>query len=159
MCTFYTPEERERTVQIRMARQEAFWRERKERDPSKLWVIVDEAALRRPVGKDPAVMRGQLMHLLELSEQFIFQIVPFEAGSYPGTVGQFTICEFDEDIHSPVVFTDGQAGITYVEDPEEVERATRVFNHTAAVALSPAQSGQKILAILSEMAKSQGGEI
>jgi hypothetical protein len=57
-----------------------------------------------------------------------------------------------------VVYTDGQAGIAYLEKPEDVERAGRAFNHMAAMALSPAQSGKKILAILSEMAKQQGGE-
>jgi transcriptional regulator with XRE-family HTH domain len=156
MCTFESPEELERSVQIRMARQEAFWKGRT--DPSRLWVIVDEAALRRPAGKKAGVMRGQLMRLLELSDQCIFQIVPFEVGSYPGTIGPFTICEFDENVHSPVVYTDGQAGIAYLEKPEDVDRAGRAFNHMAAMALSPAQSGKKILAILSEMAKQQGGE-
>ncbi|WP_026257844.1 helix-turn-helix domain-containing protein [Actinopolymorpha alba] len=158
MCTFSTPSEQKRAVQIRIARQEKFWADEADTDRSRLWVIVDEAALRRPAGKDPSVMRGQLMRLLELSDRFIFQVVPFEAGTYPGMVGSFTIFDFEEDIHSPVVYADGQAGIAYLEKSADVERANLAFGHMAAVALSPAQSARKVMAILSEMAKKQGGE-
>jgi hypothetical protein len=143
-------------VAIRLARQEAFWKGNT--DPSRLWVIIDEAALRRPVGKQPDVMRSQLMRLLELGERCILQVVPFDAGSYPGTIGPFTIFDFEEDVHSPVVYTDGQAGITYLEKSADVERANVAFGHIAAIALSPAESAKKILAIVSEMATTQGGE-
>ena len=156
MSTFESPAERERAVEIRMRRQDTFWRGHG--DPSRLWVIVDEAALRRPAGKKPGVMRGQLMRLLELSDRCIFQIVPFEVGSYPGTIGSFTILDFAENVHSPVVYTDGQAGIAYLEKSADIERANLAFGHMAAVALSPSQSAKKILAILSDMAKTQGGE-
>jgi transcriptional regulator with XRE-family HTH domain len=156
MSTFGTPEDVRRTVQIRMARQEAFWRQRG--DPSRLWVIIDEAALRRAPGRRPGVMRGQLMRLLELSDRCIFQIVPFEVGLYPGTMGPFTIFDFPEKVHSPVVYTDGQAGISYMEKLGDIERASTAFGHMAAMALSPSLSAKKILAILSEMAKTKGGE-
>ncbi len=156
MSTFESPAERERAVEIRMRRQDAFWKDRG--DPSRLWVIVDEAALRRPAGRKPEVMRGQLMRLLELSDRCIFQIVPFEVGTYPGTVGSFTIFDFAENVHSPVVSTFSQAGIAYLEKSADVDRANLAFGHMAAVALSPSQSAKKILAILSEMAKTQGGE-
>ncbi|REF35739.1 helix-turn-helix domain-containing protein [Thermasporomyces composti] len=156
MCTFASPAEQERAVAIRLARQEAFWKGNT--DPSRLWVIIDEAALRRPVGKQPDVMRSQLMRLLELGERCILQVVPFNAGSYPGTIGPFTIFDFEEDVHSPVVYTDGQAGITYLEKSADVERANVAFGHIAAIALSPAESAKKILAIVSEMATTQGGE-
>jgi hypothetical protein len=39
-----------------------------------------------------------------------------------------------------------------------VERANVAFGHIAAIALSPAESAKKILAIVSEMATAQGGE-
>ena len=43
------------------------------------------------------------------------QIVPFEHGSYPGTRGSFVIFEFPEDLHSPVVYVEGQGGNLYLE--------------------------------------------
>lgn len=156
MCTFESPAEQERAVAIRLARQETFWKGNT--DPSRLWVIIDEAALRRPVGRKPGVMRSQLMRLLELGDRCILQVVPFDAGSYPGTIGPFTIFDFEENVHSPVVYTDGQAGIAYLEKYADVERANVAFGHMAAIALSPAESAKKILAIVSEMAKTQGGE-
>ncbi|MFD2079099.1 Helix-turn-helix domain-containing protein [Actinopolymorpha cephalotaxi] len=158
MCTFLTADEQARAVKVRMARQEQFWAEGADDDRSRLWVIVDEAALRRPVGGNLSIMRGQLLRVLELAERCIFQVVPFEAGSYPGTSGPFTIFDFDEDVHSPVVFTDGHAGIALLESEADVDRGNRAFAHMAAVALSPTESARKVVAIASEMATQQGGE-
>lgn len=158
MCTFATADEQERAVKIRMARQEQFWAQGSDDDRSRLWVIVDEAALRRPVGGNASIMRGQLLRVLELAERCIFQVVPFSAGSYPGTMGPFTIFDFDEDVHSPVVYTDGHAGIALLETESDVDRANRAFAHMAAVALSPTESARKVVAIASEMATQQGGE-
>lgn len=127
-----TPQQVERQVQIRLQRQANFF----EGVPKKLWVVLDEAALRRPIG-GPDVMRRQLQHLLELpAHQVTLQVVPFSAGGYPGTVGPFAIFEFQDDLHSPVVYTEGQSGLTYQERAKEVERATMMYSHVTASALS-----------------------
>jgi Domain of unknown function (DUF5753)/Helix-turn-helix domain len=53
----------ERRVAVRMKRQELL----ADADPPKVWAVLDEAALRRPVGGTP-VMRGQVRRLLEAAE-------------------------------------------------------------------------------------------
>src|SRR5690606_25670491 len=55
------PEEIARRVQMRLERQLILERE----NPPMLWAVIDEAALRRPIG-GADVMRGQLRHLIEM---------------------------------------------------------------------------------------------
>src|SRR3982751_1082182 len=57
-------EEIERRVRLRMARQQIHRRA----DPPQLWAVVDEGALRRPIG-GTAVMRGQLEALIDATRQ------------------------------------------------------------------------------------------
>lgn len=156
MHTLATPKVRQHMVDVRLARQETFWRD--EADPTRLWVILDEAALHRQVG-GPEVMRAQLMHLLERMSQCTFQIVPFEAGGYPGSLGALTIFDFEEHIHSPVAYVDGHAGIFYLEDAKELDRVNLSFGHITAVALGPAESARRVMAIVKEMAtrEEEGG--
>jgi hypothetical protein len=54
------PEEVERLLQVRLARQEILTRE----DRPRLWAVIDEAVIHRVVGSI-SVMRGQLRHLVE----------------------------------------------------------------------------------------------
>jgi hypothetical protein len=52
-----TDDEAERRVALRIARQRILTRP----DPPRLWLIIDETALRRPAATTgPAIMRGQL---------------------------------------------------------------------------------------------------
>ena len=54
------PAEIDRRVALRMRRQQVLHR----KDPPQLWAVVDEAALRRPIG-GPAVMRQQVTALID----------------------------------------------------------------------------------------------
>lgn len=130
-----TPEEEvERRVKVRLARQE----QRLVADnPLEYWAILDEAAVRRVMG-GPAVMRAQLDRLLELGElpQVTVQILPFAHGGHAGTLGAFTILEFPDDIHSPVVYTEGMAGDVYLESAADLRRCYLAYSHLSAAALS-----------------------
>ena len=72
-------DEIERRVSLRMARQRLLEGE----DPLHLWAVVDEAALRRPLG-GPAVMRGQIPHLIEVTAMpnVTLQVIPFHSGGH-----------------------------------------------------------------------------
>lgn len=134
----------ERQVQIRLARQQ-----RVLDDPPELWIILDEAALHRPVG-GVDVMKAQLKRLVEVAKnpgRINLQVVPYAHGSYPGELGAFTIFEFDEDVHSPVVYVEGQAGSLYLERASDLARCNLAYNHMTAAALSPAQSARLIAAV------------
>ncbi|WP_280439883.1 helix-turn-helix domain-containing protein [Nocardia cyriacigeorgica] len=138
-----TEERREREVALRLARQERVLAE-----PPEMWVILDEAVLHRVVGS-PAVMREQLEHLIAMSERINLQVVPFSHGGYPGTLGAFTIFEFAENTHSPVVYVEGPAGNLYMEREADLQRSSVVFAHMIAAALSQTES-RKLIARLAE---------
>ncbi|TDC60194.1 XRE family transcriptional regulator [Actinomadura sp. GC306] len=77
----------------RMERQEILRRD----NPPHTWLVVDEVALRRPIGS-PDIMREQLEFLLEASERIntMIQIVPNRSGYHAGLEGSFTILGFDD---------------------------------------------------------------
>lgn len=77
----------------RVARQRILDRD----EPPFLWVLLDEAALARPVG-GPAVMADQLAHILSLMAlpHVVVQVVPFAAGAHPMLGGFLTILEMPD---------------------------------------------------------------
>lgn len=134
----------ERQVQIKLARQQ-----RVLADPPELWLMLDEAALHRLVG-GAEVMKAQLKHLVDLSksaEWLTLQVVPYSHGGYPGQFGAFTMFEFEEEVHSPVVYVEGQAGSLYLEREADLRRCTLTYTHMTAAALSPPESAKLIAAV------------
>jgi alpha-mannosidase len=83
----------EQHVQRRLERQQILERD----DPPMLIAVVDEGALRRPVG-GPTVMFEQLGRLLELAARpkVVLQVVPTDAGPHPGTAGPMVLASFDD---------------------------------------------------------------
>ncbi|HEY2266995.1 MAG TPA: helix-turn-helix transcriptional regulator [Streptosporangiaceae bacterium] len=124
----------DRRVEVRTTRQQALDRDER----PQLWVIVDEAAIRRTVG-GPAVMRAQLETLVTASGQArtTIQVVPYSAGAHPGQLGPFVILGFPEPSEPEVVTMETVGGNLYVDKPEEVRLYTTAFDHLRAVALSP----------------------
>ncbi|RKN38300.1 DUF5753 domain-containing protein [Streptomyces hoynatensis] len=132
-----TRERTERRVELRMGRQRILHRER----PPHLWVVIDEAALRRPVG-GAAVMRGQLAHLLQLSElpHVTIQVVPFGAGGHPAMAGPVTVLRPPGGDLPDVVYLEQQTGGVYPDKPAEIELYRHVLNRLVVESLSPADS-------------------
>jgi transcriptional regulator with XRE-family HTH domain len=125
-------EEFERWVDLRIRRQSLLDRA----DAPALWTILDEAALRRPVG-GPQVMAEQLRRLAEAAGRpnVTLQVLPFGAGEHAGMDGGFTIFGFLRSADSDVVHLDNTTGDLYLENPEEIQRYNEVFEqlHTAAL--------------------------
>src|SRR5260370_17980291 len=96
-------EEIDRRVARRRARQELLTSSA----PPTVWTVVDEAALRRPIG-GPEGMRGQLEHLIEISDlpNVVLQVVPFRHGGQPAAGGAFTILRFPARDLADVVHLD-----------------------------------------------------
>ncbi len=68
----------EQLVSVRMRRQQILRRP----TPPRLWAVIDEAALRRPIG-GTSVARAQLRHLIEMARlsHVNIQVAPLRAGS------------------------------------------------------------------------------
>lgn len=139
--------ELDRAVRLRLERQE---RTLKSVNPPKLWVILDEAVIRRAVG-GPEVMREQLEYLLEGPYPYTLQVVPFSAGAHAGGVGAFWIFDFPPNTRTPVVYVEAQAGNLYLSDEAEVERATLSYNQLRATASGEEVSRQFVADAMKEL--------
>jgi len=143
-----TKDEIQRLVQARMSRQAVLTRD----PPLRLWAIVDEAALHRPVGGRD-VMRVQLERLIEAAElpHVTLQAVPYDVGGHPGMAGSFAILRFEEPSANDVVYNESQAGDLFLESETDRSRFAGIFEHLRALALPPEQSVALIQRIAGEM--------
>ena len=137
-------DEVERRVEVRMERQDVLRND----NPLELWVIVDEAALRRQVGGQ-AVMQAQLSHLVQAAElpNITFQVIPFRDGAHAGMPGSFVFMQFDEATIPEVIYIDSMAGDLFLEAEADVRRYRLVFEHLRAVAVSPNDSRALVAAL------------
>ncbi|MXM68148.1 helix-turn-helix domain-containing protein [Streptomyces sp. HUCO-GS316] len=141
----------EKRVQVRLRRQD---RIAAEREPLRLWVVLDEAALRRVVGSRQ-VMREQLEHVAEVSQQphITVQVLPFEVGAHPGINGQYAILEFADAADSSVVYIEGVTSDLYLEKAHDVQKYTVMYEHLRAQALNVDQSRRLIEDVAKEYAR------
>lgn len=113
------PEERrEKRIELRMMRQRILT----EDHPSHYWAIIEETAIRRPVG-GPKIMSVQLDRLTRACQlaHVCIQVTPLSVGARIGMNGPFTILEFSEEQDLDVVYVESQAGCFYLEEKEGVE--------------------------------------
>jgi transcriptional regulator with XRE-family HTH domain len=140
------PETLETRLAVRMRRQQELFGAP---TPPELTVVLDEAAVRRQVG-GPAVLRGQLAHLIELAPlpNVALHVIPFERGAHPGTFGPYIIMDFpDPDVEAPVLLHDGAFDDMIREKPEAISTYRRSFDLIRAVALDPAETVDFLAAI------------
>jgi transcriptional regulator with XRE-family HTH domain len=124
----------ERRTDLRMRRQQILHRP----SPAKLWTVIDETALSRPIG-GRAVMRAQLAHIIEIAEQpnISVQMVPFKIGGHPAAGGPITFLRFPEDDLTDIVYLEQLISAVYVEKPAEVAHYWLVLNRLALQAEQP----------------------
>jgi transcriptional regulator with XRE-family HTH domain len=121
-------------LQGRLRRQDALTRD----DAPLFHFIVDEAAVRRPVG-GPAVMRAQLARIIEVADlpNVVFQLIPFDVGAHPALDANFVILEFGKPMLNDVVYVEGVVGNIYLESQADLERYKRMFSRLQSIALDP----------------------
>jgi hypothetical protein len=117
-----TPEDIERRVRLRRERQQAVLHRP---DPPRLWAVIDEAALRRPIG-GPVVMRDQLEALIGIvtkGSQVRLQVIPLAAGGHAAAGASFTILRFGEErpYLSDLVYVEHLNQALYLDKLEDVD--------------------------------------
>jgi hypothetical protein len=119
-------EEIDRRVAVRMIRRKRILESSR---PPHLWAVIDEAALRRPLG-DRGVMRRQIEHLIEMSAapRVTIQMMPFQYGGHAAAGGPFSILRFDEPDLPDVVFLEQLTSAVYLDRFEDVERYLAVMD-------------------------------
>ena len=116
-----------------------------------LWLVLDEAALRRPVGS-PEVMRGQLGHLIEVGARpnISLQVIPLTRGGHAAVGGAFTILRFSEPDLPDVVYLEQLTSALYLDKRETVDHYLEVMERLCVEALPADASTETIGAILRE---------
>ncbi len=139
-------EEIERRVSLRMKRQDLLANP----DPCRVWSVMDEAALRRPVG-GRNVIREQLEHLIEVSAlpHVTLQVVPFRRGGHAGASGSFAVLRFAGPELPDIVYIEQLTSAVYLERRADVDHYLEVLSHLSAEALTPART----IRFLKEIAK------
>ena len=141
----HTAEDVGRRVRLRMARQTVLTREQ----PPRLWAVIDEAALRRPVG-GREVMRGQLERLVNATKlaNVTLQILPFGSGAHPAMAGSFSILRFGDQELPDVVYLEHLTGASYLEKRDEVERYLDIIEILCVEAEPPDRTVELLQRIL-----------
>jgi transcriptional regulator with XRE-family HTH domain len=143
-----TPEEVERRVALRMARQTLLERP----DSPRLWVVLDEAALRRPVGGSK-VMRAQLERLIQATTMpnVILQVIRLGSGAHPAMVGAFSILRFADEELPDIVYVEHLTNALYLDRREDVEQYLHVMEAISVRGEAPDRTAAILDEILREV--------
>jgi len=141
------PEDAERRIALRMSRQTLLTRP----DAPQLWAVVDEAALRRPVGGGQ-VLRAQLERLIEATElpNVRLQVLPFGAGAHPAMVSVFSILRFADQELPDVVYLEQLTSALYLNKREDVDQYLHVMESICVRGAAPDETAEILGKILKE---------
>ncbi len=136
----------EQRVSLRMHRQQSLLDRYR---PPHLWMVIDEAALRRPIG-GRTVMQEQVDHLIRMSRRpnVTIQVMPFSAGGHAAAGGQVTLLRFPEGLLPDVVYAEQLDSAIYLNKPADTLRYWNVLNSVATEALQPERSIEALRRLL-----------
>lgn len=142
------PEEIARRVDLRLERQRILDGE----NSPKFWAVIDEAALRRPIG-GVDVMRGQIQHLIDLMNQpnVTIQVIPFSYGGHAAEGGAFSILRFADPDLPDIVYVEQLASALYLDKREEVDRYSEVMERLCAVSTTPTETVDLLRQIMADL--------
>ncbi|GHD31153.1 transcriptional regulator [Streptomyces violarus] len=141
----YSPDDVERMVAARMARQSVF-----ERDPApSVHYVLEEAVLRRRVG-GTMVWRQQLERLLELGRlrNVALQVMPTNSDAHPGVGGKIELLKFPDG--TAVGRSEGAFSGRPTTDPKQLRILELRYGTIRAQALAPRESLAFIEHVLGE---------
>jgi transcriptional regulator with XRE-family HTH domain len=139
-------EDRERHAVLRKERQRRF-----REGQLRLWAIIDEVALRRPVaGID--IQLGQLRYLREASatRSLTLQVIPYGAGGYAAP-GGFSVLRFADHDLTDVVYVENLTSALYLDKQVEVDRYVLAMERMSLVAHVPQRTPEILDQIISEL--------
>jgi Domain of unknown function (DUF5753) len=127
----------DRRVELRIARKRVLARPH----PPRLWAVIDEAVLRRPIG-GREVMRAQIKVLTEACElpHVRLQVIPFDAGGHAAAGGAFTILRFPDQELPDVVYIEHLTSGLYIDKLEDVDRYTAAVGRLFIEAQPPTRT-------------------
>ncbi|GAA4201271.1 helix-turn-helix domain-containing protein [Actinocatenispora rupis] len=140
------PEEIEKQVRARLQRQELLVRH----DMPRLWFVLDESVLRRPMGDDD-VMSEQLRRLIEHAElpNLSLQVLPYAQAKKAPTSGSFVVLTSPD--RSRFLYMEGPGDGRVTPDQAIVESYTEALDAARAQALPVEDSIAFIAGLRSEL--------
>ncbi|MGH3906908.1 MAG: helix-turn-helix domain-containing protein [Pseudonocardiaceae bacterium] len=144
---FVSPINVDRMADLRMRRQQRLG----EDGFQGMVAVLAEGIIRTIVGGRD-VMREQLRHLIEVTQQYpvTIHILPFTAGALPGT-DNFVIFGFPHELDGEMVYVDSDTAQRIYEDRNPVRQYTYIFDAALAQALSARESQDLIRAVMEEL--------
>ncbi len=138
----------ESRVSLRMARQQLLTRP----DPPQLWAVLDEAALRRPIG-GVDVMRAQIQALIDVSEldNVTVQVMPFRSGGHAAEGGAFTILRFPEHDLPDVVYLEHVTSAIYLDRRTDADAYLETMNRLCIESPPPTDTASILATIRDEL--------
>jgi hypothetical protein len=124
----------ERRVALRVRRQQILTRSQ----PPQLWLIVEESALRRPIGGS-RVWRAQLDHLLRMIEEphVTVQVLADHVGGPTLADGAFTLLRFAENDLPDIVYLQQLTGALYLDKDVDLDAYRAVASQLSVHAAPP----------------------
>lgn len=146
-ATLGTPQEVDRAVEARLARQD---RLTSMSNPLQVFQIIEEGALRRIVGS-VGTMRDQLHQLIDLGElsNVSLQVIPYRAATHVAPDGPFTLLNFEG--YPDVLYVEHFGGCQYYEKLEETTHGKAAFEHLRGSALNAADSAALIRELIKDL--------
>ena len=140
-------QEIDQRVELRLQRQERLTGP----DAPRLWAVLDEGALRRPIG-GPEVMRGQFEHLIEMSKlpNVTIQIMPFRFGGHAAEGGAFSILRFPEQDLPDVVYVENLTGAMYLDKRDDVDTYLQAMERLCVDSATPERTVELLGDLLRE---------
>ncbi|WP_350278072.1 helix-turn-helix transcriptional regulator [Kribbella sp. HUAS MG21] len=137
-------EEVERRINLRINRQEVLTRP----DPVRVWAVIDEAALRRPIGGNRVII-DQLNHLIEVSHMpnVTLQVVPLSIGGHAAAGGSFSILRFPESDLPDTVYIEHLTSALYLDKLDELDQYTAAMESLCVAAPQPNKTRDILTAI------------
>lgn len=138
----------DRGVDLRATRKQLLTRD----DAPHVWAVVEETALRRPVGSD-AVRHDQLEHLLKLGDRpnITVQVLPAHKHAHAAAGGAFTILRFGEAELPDLVYVENLLSALYIDRREHVSRYSEVMDQLSVESLTPKETAAFIADMLREV--------
>lgn len=117
----------------------------------RLWAVLDEAALKRPIG-GPEVMRGQFEHLITMSKlpNVTIQVMPFQFGGHAAEGGAFSILRFPEPDLPDVVYVENLVGALYLDKRDDVDNYLQAMERLCVDSATPERTVEMLGDLLRE---------
>jgi transcriptional regulator with XRE-family HTH domain len=141
----------DRRVNLRMTRQAHLIEHGQQ-----IWAVLDEAALRRPIGGLP-VLREQIASLIKATElpNVRLQVVPFHVGGHAAAGGAFSILRFPAGDLPDVVYIEQLTGAMYLDKRDEVEMYQTAMERLCVEAEPPENTGDILATTLRDLESDQ----